>query len=50
MIAQTESEQMKVEEDISAEVMAATRKEMAEWLARNRLHRHAEIITTIAGM
>ena len=44
------AEQVKFEADISAEVTAATRKEMAEWLARNRLHRHADIITTVAGM
>jgi len=48
--AEQDSEQVKVETDISAEVTAATRKEMAEWLARNRLHRHAEVITTVAGL
>ena len=36
--------------DISAEVTAATRKEMAEWLGRNRLHLHAEVITAVAGL
>ena len=45
-----DAEQMKVEADISAEVMAATRKEMAEWLGRNRLHLHAEVITAVAGL
>ena len=45
-----EAEHMKVEADITAEVMAATRKEMAEWLGRNRLHRHAEVIAKVAGM
>ena len=39
-----------VEAEISADVMAATRKEMTEWLGRNRLHHHAEVITTVAGM
>ena len=44
------AEQVKFEADISAEVTAATRKEMAEWLGRNRLHLHAEVITAVAGL
>ena len=45
-----DAEQVKVEADISAEVTAATRKEMVEWLGRNRLHRHAKAITAVAGL
>ena len=46
---ETEMTEM-IEGDISAEVTAATRKEMVEWLGRNRLHHHAEVIITVAGM